>query len=254
MREILGRRRKLSLRRGGRPAVLTAALSYATEWRWPVLPGAGLRPGGGRGTVCACPHPDCAAPGAHPFDPGLLAATTDARMVRWWWTNRPDAPVVLATGGRGPCAVSLPAVAGARALASLDRAGVRVGPVIATPGRWALLVAPYSLEVLGELLHRQDWVPGSLRFHGEGGYVALPPSPTAAGRVRWERAPQVGGEPRPPRAAKPRRADRALLAERAGGAGEGRRPWLPDISTVVDVLVEESAGTGTQGGGSRLAY
>ncbi|MCD9143671.1 bifunctional DNA primase/polymerase [Streptomyces albireticuli] len=264
MREILGRRRKLSLRRGGRPAVLTAALAYATEWQWPVLPGAGLRPAGGRGTVCACPHPDCAAPGAHPFDPGLLAATTDARMVRWWWTNRPDAPVVLATGGRGPCAVSLPAVAGARALASLDRAGVRVGPVVATPDRWALLVAPYSLEVLGELLHRQDWVPGSLRFHGEGGYVALPPSPTGAGRVRWERAPQPGGAAAgpfgAPGTAKTRRADRALLADRAGALGEGggsnggKGPWLPDISTVVDVLVEESAGTGTQGGGSRLAY
>ncbi|WP_344084764.1 bifunctional DNA primase/polymerase, partial [Streptomyces stramineus] len=166
MREILGRRRKLSLRRSGRSAVLTAALAYATEWQWPVVPGVGLLAGDGREPDCACPHPDCAAPGGHPFDPGLLAATTDARMVRWWWTQRPDAPVVLATGGRAPCAVSLPAVAGARALASFDRAGVRLGPVVATPTRWALLVAPYSLAVLGELLHSQDWVPGSLRFHG----------------------------------------------------------------------------------------
>ncbi|MEV5237549.1 bifunctional DNA primase/polymerase [Streptomyces cinnamoneus] len=247
MREILGRRRKLSLRRAGRSAVLTAALTYATEWQWPVLPGVGLRPGIGRVRECGCPDPDCVVPGAHPFDPGLLAATTDARMVRWWWTNRPEAPVVLATGGRAPCAVSLPAVAGARALAAFDRAGVRLGPVVATPTRWSLLVAPYSLEVLGELLNSQDWVPGSLRFHGEGGYAVLPPSPTGAGRVRWERAPRPAG---------------AAAGGRGGRSGVGRRldglarPWLPDVASVVDVLVEQSVrSTGTPGGGgSRLAY
>ncbi|MFH8981489.1 bifunctional DNA primase/polymerase [Streptomyces varsoviensis] len=231
MRDFLGRRRKLSpRRRGGRSTLLAAALTCATEWKWPVLPGVGLRPGHGRDPECGCPHPDCVVPGAHPFDPGLLAATTDARMIRWWWTNRPDAPVVLATGGAAPCAVSLPAVAGARALAAFDRQGVRLGPVVATPTRWTLLVAPYSLEVLGELLHSQDWVPGSLRFHGDGGYVALPPSRTGAGRVRWERAPRPA----------------------AAGAGAGTTPWLPDVATVVDVLVEESAGT--PGGGSRLAH
>ncbi|GAA2709127.1 MULTISPECIES: bifunctional DNA primase/polymerase [Streptomyces] len=240
MREILGRRRKLSLRRAGRSAVLTAALTYATEWQWPVVPGVGLRPG--RLRECGCPDPECAHPGAHPFDPGLLAATTDARMVRWWWTNRPEAPVVLATGGRAPCAVSLPAVAGARALAALDRAGVRVGPVVATPTRWTLLVAPYSLEALGELLHRQDWVPGSLRFHGEGGYTVLPPSPTGAGQVRWERAPR-------PAAPAPARAGRGGGRSRPA---EPARPWLPDVATLVDVLVEQCAGTG--GDSTRLAH
>ena len=99
---------------------------------------------------------------------------------------------MLATGGRAPCAVSLPAVAGARALEALDRMGVRLGPVVATPTRWSLLVAPYSLEELGELLYAQDWVPSSLRFHGEGGYVALPPSETGRGQIRWERAPLPG--------------------------------------------------------------
>lgn len=121
-------------------------------------------------------------PGAHPFDPGLLAATADERMVRWWWTNRPSAPIVLATGGRAPCAVSLPAPAAARALDALDRKGMRLGPVVAAPTRWAILVAPYSMEQLGELLYAKDFVPGSLRFHGEGGYIALPPPrPARAG-------------------------------------------------------------------------
>lgn len=228
MREIPGRRRRLGfLRRNGRPAQLEAALTCATEWRWPVLPGAGLKAAGGRGTRdqgCACPDPECAVPGAHPFDPGLLAASTDERMVRWWWTNRPTAPIVLATGGSAPCAVSLPAVAAARALVELDAMGMRLGPVIATPTRWSLLVAPYTLEQLGELLYAKDWVPSSLRFHGEGGYVMLPPSEAAGGQVRWERAPLPGSA----------------------------APWVPDVEALVDALVEAS--TSAPDGGSRLAY
>ncbi|HBF86009.1 MAG TPA: DNA primase, partial [Streptomyces sp.] len=101
MREILGRRRRRRLRRTARSARLDAALTCATVWRWPLLPGVGLATTGTRGERgrgCACPDPECVVPGAHPFDPGLLAATTDARMVRWWWTNRPTAPLVLATG------------------------------------------------------------------------------------------------------------------------------------------------------------
>ncbi|OON79301.1 DNA primase [Streptomyces tsukubensis] len=170
----------------------------------------------GRGCGCGCPDPECSVPGAHPFDPGLLAATTDARMIRWWWTNRPSAPIVLATGGAAPCAVSLPAEAGARALAALDHRGMRVGPVVATPERWAVLVAPYSLERLGELLYAKAFVPGSLRFHGDGGYLALPPSRTGAGEVRWERGPLPGSA----------------------------APWLPDVEAVVDAMVDALTRTG----------
>ncbi|MBT2443977.1 bifunctional DNA primase/polymerase [Streptomyces sp. ISL-36] len=226
MREILGRRRRLRFRRKERAVQLDAALTCATEWGWPVLPGVGLKATTRttRGTGCACPDPECVVPGAHPFDPGLLAATTDERMIRWWWTRRPDAPIVLATGGGAPCAVSLPAVAGARALTALDAMGMRLGPVVATPTRWSLLVAPYSLEQLGELLYAKDSVPSSLRFHGEGGYLLLPPSVAGTGQVRWERAPLTGSA----------------------------SPWLPDVEAVVDALVEAS--TGAPEGGSRLAY
>ncbi|MEU9230940.1 bifunctional DNA primase/polymerase [Streptomyces subrutilus] len=240
MREILGRRLQRlrdrfqslrpTLRQTGRsPALLEAALTCATQWQWPVLPGVGRS--ATDGSRCACPDPDCVVPGAHPFDPGLLAATTDPRMVTWWWTNRPTAPVLMATGGTAPCAVSLPAGAAARALVRLDAQGMRLGPVVATPTRWSLLVAPYSLELLGELLYAKDHVPSSLRFHGEGGYILLPPSAASSGgRVRWEREPSP--EPAGP-----------------GGAPE---LWLPQVGAVVDALVEAS--TGAPGGGSRLAY
>ncbi|MEV0747194.1 bifunctional DNA primase/polymerase [Streptomyces sp. NPDC050273] len=243
MREILGRRRRLRLGRGGGTARLDAALTCATAWQWPVLPGVGLQAAGGRGERgCACPDPECAVPGAHPFDPGLLAATTDDRMVRWWWSNRPTAPLLLATGGRAPCALSLPAVAGARALAELDRMGMRLGPVVATPTRWSLLVAPYTLERLGELLHAQDWVPSSLRFHGEGGYLVLPPSETGAGQVRWERAPERASRPDAGGGAPVRAASSRAVAS----------PWLPDVGALLDALVEAS--NSAPDGGSRLAY
>lgn len=202
MREILGRRlqrlrnRLKSLRpapgQSGDQALLDAALTCATAWQWPVLPGVGRS--GADSTRCACPDPDCVVPGAHPFDPGLLAATTDPRMVAWWWTNRPTAPVLLATGGPAPCAVSLPAAAAARAVVRLDAQGMRLGPIVATPTRWSLLVAPYSLERLGELLYAKDHVPSALRFHGEGGYLLLPPSPRpAAGRCGGSASPRMPG-------------------------------------------------------------
>ncbi|MEU3895963.1 bifunctional DNA primase/polymerase [Streptomyces sp. NPDC045251] len=215
MREILGRRRRLlSQHDDGRPEFIGAALTYATQWQWPVLPGAAADPRAR--SRCGCPDPECTVPGAHPFDPGLLAATTDARMVRWWWSNRPTAPIVLATGGSAPCAVSLPALPAARALAALDRAGMRLGPVVASPTRWSLLVRPYTMEQLGELLYAKDFVPGSLRFHGEGGYLALPPSETGPGAVRWERAPLPGSA----------------------------SPWVPDVEAVVDAVVDALTRTG----------
>ncbi|NEA57998.1 DNA primase [Streptomyces sp. SID13666] len=228
MREILGRRRKLSFRWRGQSALLSAVLTYTEQWKWPVVPGVGHdRRGSWRAAgaqPCACPRPDCPVPGVHPHDPGLMAATRDPRMVRWWWTARPDAPVVLATGDR-VSAVSLPAVAGARALDTLDRLGVRLGPVVATPTRFVLLVAPYSLEELGELLDSHEWVPSSLRYHGEGGYVALPPSSSSAGQLRWIRPPVVDD-----------------------GATS---PWLPSVALIVDTLVRAGR---TAPDGTHLTY
>ncbi|RST08457.1 DNA primase [Streptomyces sp. WAC07149] len=242
MREILGRRlqrlrdRLKFPRAASRPApaaeggaatgsLLDGALTCVGVWNWPVLPGVGRA--GADSARCACPDPDCVVPGAHPFDPGLLAATTDARMVAWWWARRPAAPVLLATGGKAPCAVSLTAGAAARAVGRLEAQGMRLGPVVATPTRWSLLVAPYSLERLGELLYAKDHVPSSLRFHGEGGYLLLPPSTASGGgQVRWEREPAAAPGP------------------------DGL--WLPEVETVVDALVEASSDA--PGGGSRLAY
>jgi hypothetical protein len=230
MREILGRRRMT------RPSLRNAALTCATRWHWPVLPGATLRlEGGAAPASCSCADPECVVPGAHPLDPVLLAATTDARMVGWWWTRRPEASLLLATGSgadgrRAPCALSLPAAAGRAALAEFDRLGIRLGPVVATPTRHTLLVEPYELALLGELLYAQDRVPSSLRFHGDGGYIVLPPSPAATGGVCWQRPPEE-------------------TDDAPGGRGT---PWLPRMEDLLETLVVASSQT--PDAGSRLAY
>ncbi|MDH6123581.1 bifunctional DNA primase/polymerase [Kitasatospora sp. GP82] len=176
-------------RRRERAALLGAALA-AADRGWPVVPGAHAVPG--LLGPCSCADPCCPVPGAHPHDPPLLAASTDARMVSWWWGERNQgSPVLLATG-RTVCAVSLPAEAGERALEYFGLLGLPIGPVLASGRRYVVLVAPYSLEGLGGLLAELPWVPGSLRFHGPDGYLLLPPSQTGAGCVRWIRPPVEG--------------------------------------------------------------
>ncbi|RMI34584.1 bifunctional DNA primase/polymerase [Streptomyces triticirhizae] len=229
MREILGERRTDDDDNGLGGNARWAGLGWAAREAalaaaargWPVLPGVGATPNG----ACRCARQDCPVPGAHPDGPELLAATADPRMTRWRWTVRPWAPILLATGGRAPCAVSLPAVAGPEALAALDRAGLGSGPVVATPTRWALLVRPYELPELGELLYLQDEVPSSLRFHGHGGYLPLPPSELGRGPVAWVREPARAGS----------------------GAGV-----LPGVAELIEVLVD--AGRSAPDQGSRLAY
>ncbi|WP_371498170.1 bifunctional DNA primase/polymerase [Kitasatospora sp. NBC_00374] len=213
-----GALRALGRRPGSRRRALTAALA-AAALGWPVLPGA--RAVRGAGGPCSCGDLCCPVPGGHPYDPPLLAATTEARMVRWWWERRcPGAPVLVATG-RTVCAVSVPAVAGARLLAWFDGIGVPLGPVLATPSRYLLLVAPYTLDELGELLAERAWVPGSLRYHGPGGYLPLPPSRTGAGGVHWVRPPREDGV------------------------------WLPQVAALLGGLI---AVTTTAPDGSRLPF
>ncbi|MCF2526469.1 bifunctional DNA primase/polymerase [Yinghuangia soli] len=223
MREILGKRRR------ERSALLSAAVACA-QWNWPVVPGAGLDRWA---CTCNCGRDDCPVPGAHPDPPAapdgtgrppgatrppLLAASTDERMVRWWWSRFPDAPVVLATGRR-VAALSVPEEAGVRALGQLRTLGVRIGPVVAAPGRHAFLVAPYSFDELADLLDRHGLdrygsVPITLRCHGEDGYLALPPSRVPGGPLRWAVAPAGTAVPGAP------------------------SPWLPHVSDLVRTLVD----------------
>ncbi|WP_436772238.1 bifunctional DNA primase/polymerase [Yinghuangia sp. YIM S09857] len=224
MRELLGKRRR------ERSALLSAALACA-QWKWAVVPGAGLDRWA---STCSCGRDDCPLPGAHPAPPAapdgsgrsqgttgrppILAASTDERMVRWWWSRFPDAPVVLATGRR-VAALSVPEEAGVRAMGQLRMLGVRTGPIVAAPGRYAFLVAPYSLDELADLLDRYGLdrygaVPFTLRCHGDDGYLALPPSRVPGGPLRWIVPPTAQAVPGAP------------------------APWLPHVSDLVRTLVD----------------
>ncbi|MGF1429945.1 bifunctional DNA primase/polymerase [Kitasatospora sp. LaBMicrA B282] len=243
--------RELSTRhRGTRRVLLQAALTCAERWRWPVLPGAVLleradgRGPAGRGPCCSCGEPGCPVPGAHPHELALLAATTDARMVRWWWERHcPQAPVLVPTG-QAVAAVSVPAAVGGRLLAYLAALRIGTGPVLAGPTRWALLVAPYGYPELAELLAEQERtlcpgggpgrVPSSVRFHGPGGYLVLPPS--------W-----VGRAPGAPGGA----AGAQLRWVRRPVPGPGGGVWLPPVAGLLEALV--AAGSAVPDG-SRLAY
>lgn len=237
LREILGKRRR------ERSALLSAAVACA-RWGWPVLPGVGLDRWG---CTCSCGRDDCALPGVHPEPPAsallldpltgaspgrspagrlpsqegrppLLAASADERMVRWWWGRFPTAPLILATGRR-VAALSVPEEAGVRALGQLRTLGVRTGPVVAAPGRHAFLVAPYTLDELGDLLDRYGLdrygtVPFTLRCHGDDGYLALPPSRAPGGTLRWAVEPTESAVP-------------GTVA-----------PWLPHVADLVRTLVD----------------
>ncbi|MCX4747909.1 bifunctional DNA primase/polymerase [Kitasatospora sp. NBC_01287] len=245
--------RESSRHRKARQALLQAALTCAQHWNWPVVPGAVLveRVGGpgesaaGPQVVCSCDDPRCPVPAAHPHDQSLLAATTDPRMVRWWWERHsPQAPVIVATG-RAVAAVSVPAAVGGALLGYLDALRLTPGPVLAGPTRWALLVAPYSYQELAESLVDQERtlgpgggpgvVPSSVRYHGPGGFLVLPPSrvgdggapgrrPGEGAGVRWVRRPVPGP---------------------AGGV------WLPPVASLLEALV--AAGSAAPDG-SRLAH
>jgi hypothetical protein len=116
-------------------------------------------------------------------------------MIRSWWTRRPDAPVLIATGG-GCCALAVSASAGRRALRLLSLVEAPSGPVCASADQFFFLVAPYQYEELGDLLYRHDCGPGDIRCHGPGGYLLAPPSRTPDGPIYWARRP-VPGEPLP---------------------------------------------------------
>src|SRR4051794_14661762 len=115
-------------RRGRPPAGATAVAEYTGLWGWAVAPGARAAAG-----VCSCGATACAAPGAHPLDfarevpPGAtLSMATDA------WAEVPGASMLLPTG-RTFDVLDVAEAAGRRALVRMERMGLPLGPVAATP-------------------------------------------------------------------------------------------------------------------------
>ncbi|MFC8999358.1 bifunctional DNA primase/polymerase [Streptomyces rochei] len=187
-------------RRRVRASECTAVAEFTGLWGWDVVPGA--RAAGG---ACSCGRRDCPAPGAHPLDfaPEVPAgATLDEASEAW--AQFPGAALMLPVGRRFDV-IEVAEPAGVRALARLERMGLPLGPVTATPqGRAHFFVAPGAAAELPGLLYRMGWDDPSaldLRGLGPGTYVTAPPSDQGGrGPVRWLRPPALDSATKPPSA------------------------------------------------------
>ncbi|WP_181007373.1 bifunctional DNA primase/polymerase [Streptomyces sp. SM1] len=190
-------------------SLLDAAVRYAEERHWDVVPGTWLEAADGvRG--CSCGDAACPAPGAHPARPDWAAqATGSATVVRRMWQQQPTASILLPTG-RTFDAVSVPETAGFLALARMERMGLTLGPVTLTPDRRTeFFVLPGAAAKVPGLLRRLGWSLSSLDLtvRGEGDFVAGPPTRVGCrGAVQW--------------ACRPTAANR----------------WLPDVEELIPSL------------------
>src|SRR2546421_6242405 len=186
--------------RRARGSVRTTVAEYTGLHGWAVIPGARATRGGGS---CSCGDTDCPAPGAHVlhFADEIPAGATP-EQVDEAWSLTPGAAVMLPVG-RTFDVLDVAEEAGCRALVRLERMGLRLGPVLATPaGRALFFVAPGAAEGLPQLLYRMGWDDAAidLRCLGPDDYVTAPPSDLGGlGPVRWLRPPSVTAT-QPPKA------------------------------------------------------
>jgi hypothetical protein len=184
------------VRRRARASVCSLVAEYTGVYGWAVAPGVRVRRGGG---PCGCGDPCCAAPGAHPLAgaPEIPAGAEPEEAARAW-ARTPDATVLL-PAGRTFDVLDVVEEAGCRALVRLERMGLRLGPVLATPaGRALFFVAPGAAAELPRLLYRMGWDDAALdlRCLGPGDHVPAPPSDLGGqGPVRWLRPPSPDRQP-----------------------------------------------------------
>ncbi|MFD6249794.1 bifunctional DNA primase/polymerase [Streptomyces roseolus] len=186
-------------RRRARTTECTAVAEYTGLWGWDVQPGA-LAAGG----QCSCGDRACTAPGAHPlsFAPPVPAGAglDDATKA---WAEYPGAALLLPVG-RAFDVIDVAEAAGRRALVRMERMGLPLGPVCATPtGRAQFFVAPGAAEELPRLLYRMGWDDADLDLHclGPGSHITAPPSQLGGlGPVRWLRPPTLDTAGAPPQA------------------------------------------------------
>ncbi|WP_245627778.1 bifunctional DNA primase/polymerase [Actinomadura oligospora] len=178
------------------PANAAAAAAYAALG-WPCVPGAHASVGGDR--ACSCDRVGCPDPAAHPVSAAwAIQASVDPAVIDRWWTERPDANVILPTG-RVFDVFDIPAEAGVEALARIDAESLPIGPVAnVADERYLFFVATRTpvdedewwschLDCSPETVAE---TPG-MRWHCRDSYVVAPPSLLTYGRtVSWIRPPE----------------------------------------------------------------
>ncbi|MEU6041165.1 bifunctional DNA primase/polymerase [Actinomadura sp. NPDC047616] len=197
-----GKRQGGKRQRGRERDMAAAARDYA-GLGWPCSPGAHPSAVGDR--ACSCDRIGCPDPAAHPVAATwAMQASVDPEVLNRWWSERPDANIILPTG-RVFDVFDVPAAAGVMALARIAREGLPVGPVAAMgDDRYLFFVATRGAPV-----DEDEWwschldcfpetvteTPG-MRWHCRDSYVVAPPSVLPYGReVTWVRPPD--GSPLP---------------------------------------------------------
>ena len=187
-------------RRRGRSSECTAVAEFTGLWGWDAVPGARAAAG-----ACSCGHAECPAPGAHPLDfaPQVSAGATLDDVIKTW-SEFPGASVMLPVG-RAFDVIEVAEPAVRRGLVLLERMGLPLGPVTATPdGRAHFFDAPGAAGDLPGLLYRMGWDDPSaldLRGLGPGSHITAPPSDRGGlGPVRWLRPPALDAATNPPAA------------------------------------------------------
>jgi hypothetical protein len=153
--------------------LLSAALQYAKRG-WLVLP---LHsPAMGR---CSCSKPSCASIGKHPRTrSGLDDATTNATVIKGWWTNWPNANVGIVTGRESGLLVldvdDKGSKRGSDALAALTAAqgGDTATMTVRTGCGTHLYFRHPGMDVCNSVQRLGD----GLDVRGERGYVVAAPS------------------------------------------------------------------------------
>ncbi|MFE0702859.1 bifunctional DNA primase/polymerase [Streptomyces sp. NPDC058872] len=186
-------------RRRVRTTEYTTVAEYTGLWGWDVVPGARAVSG-----QCSCGDRACAAPGAHPLpfaEPVPAGAGLDDATKAW--SAHPGATLLLPVG-RAFDVIEVAEAAGRRALVRLERMGLPLGPVCATPtGRARFFVAPGAAAELPQLLYRMGWDDAGLDLHGlgAGAHITAPPSDLGGlGPVHWLRPPTLDTAGAPPQA------------------------------------------------------
>jgi len=194
---VLRGRRRRAVGRMAEAAVRYAALG------WPVCLGAyppshAERPDDFLRS-CSCDRLGCPSPGSHPVSPAWQSTASAAPdVVARRWLAMPAANVVLPTG-RVFDVLDVPAAAGLAALSTMERTGLRPGPVALSAGNRV----HFFVRSRGAPEDENEWwschldcLPeevadvASLRWHCRDSYVLAPPSRTATGGpARWLRDP-----------------------------------------------------------------
>jgi Bifunctional DNA primase/polymerase, N-terminal len=151
--------------------------------------------------ACSCDRLGCPSPGSHPVSPAWQnVASTNPDLVGRWWLAMPAANVILPTG-RVFDVLDVPAEVGMAALSTMERTGLRPGPVAVSTGNRA----HFFVRSRGAPDDENEWwschldcLPeevadvAGLRWHCRDSYVLAPPSRTASGPpARWLRDPMA---------------------------------------------------------------